>query len=483
MSLDNPTTLKEAAEAILAGRITSVEMTTAALARAKSSHERLNAFIEIEEGPVLEAARAADVALAAGRTVGPLHGVPLAHKDMYDRAGFVTGCGSKIRKGHVATSTSTVMQRLQAAGALSIGRLNMSEFAMGPTGHNFHHGRAMNPIEAARITGGSSSGSGSAVGGGVVLAALGSDTGGSIRLPAACCGTVGIKPTQGRVSRHGAMPLSFSQDCVGPLARSVTDAYLLLQLIAGPDGHDTTCMDADKPGALLSDLSSLRIGIAGGPFADGLESNVAGGMETAIRALSPDVASITAAPLPDLSAIAELANAVAMAEAGTVHFDWMRECPEDYGPQIRMRLSQSLAIPAPIYLRALQMRSVSVSRDNLCRDRCPHSPDDAVHSAAVQRGRRRDEPDDERCRQRDDRVHETVQLSRPARGHRAGCGIRWRATRCAADRRASMARGSGRQRRPEARTRSWPDGLHQPIACAAGRLSKTCNPPERADLP
>lgn len=233
MSLDNPTTLKEAAEAILAGRITSVEMTTAALARAKSSHERLNAFIEIEEGPVLEAARAADVALAAGRTVGPLHGVPLAHKDMYDRAGFVTGCGSKIRKGHVATSTSTVMQRLQAAGALSIGRLNMSEFAMGPTGHNFHHGRALNPIDAARITGGSSSGSGSAVGGGVVLAALGSDTGGSIRLPAACCGTVGIKPTQGRVSRHGAMPLSFSQDCVGPLARSVADAYLLLQLIAG----------------------------------------------------------------------------------------------------------------------------------------------------------------------------------------------------------------------------------------------------------
>ncbi|MBO9134709.1 MULTISPECIES: amidase [Rhizobium] len=358
MSLDNPTTLKEAAEAILAGRITSVEMTTAALARAKSSHERLNAFIEIEEGPVLEAARAADVALAAGRTVGPLHGVPLAHKDMYDRAGFVTGCGSKIRKGHVATSTSTVMQRLQAAGALSIGRLNMSEFAMGPTGHNFHHGRALNPIDAARITGGSSSGSGSAVGGGVVLAALGSDTGGSIRLPAACCGTVGIKPTQGRVSRHGAMPLSFSQDCVGPLARSVADAYLLLQLIAGPDGHDTTCMDADKPGALLSDLSSLRIGIAGGPFADGLESDVAGGMETAIRALSPDVAGIAAAPLPDLSAIAELANAVAMAEAGTVHFDWMRERPEDYGPQIRMRLSQSLAIPAPIYLRALQMRSV-----------------------------------------------------------------------------------------------------------------------------
>ncbi|UHS58431.1 amidase [Agrobacterium vaccinii] len=358
MSLDNPISLKQAADAIRTGKISSVEMTQAALTRAKSSHERLNAFIEIEEGPALEAAKAADAMLASGQTIGPLHGVPLAHKDMYDRAGFITGCGSKIRAGHIAASTSTVMERLQSAGSLSIGRLNMSEFAMGPTGHNFHHGRALNPIEAARITGGSSSGSGSAVGGGAILAALGSDTGGSIRLPAACCGVVGIKPTQGRVSRHGVMPLSFSQDCVGPLARSVEDAYLMLQLISGPDDRDTTCMDVEKPGSVLTDLSSLRIGIAGGLFAEGLESDVAHGIETAIMALKPNVASIATASIPDLPAMAELANAVAMAEAGAVHFDWMRERPEDYGPQIRMRLSQSLAIPGPIYLRALQIRSV-----------------------------------------------------------------------------------------------------------------------------
>ncbi|WP_320199613.1 amidase [Agrobacterium sp. rho-13.3] len=358
MSLDNPTSLTQAADAIRAGKITSVQMTEAALFRAKASHKRLNAFIEIEEGSAIDAARAADAALASGHAVGPLHGVPLAHKDMYDRAGFITGCGSKIRAGHIATSTSTAMDRLQAAGALSIGRLNMSEFAMGPTGHNFHHGRALNPIDGARITGGSSSGSGSAVGGGVVLAALGSDTGGSIRLPAACCGIVGIKPTQGRVSRHGVMPLSFSQDCVGPLARSVEDAYLLLQLISGPDGRDTTCMDVEKPDELLRDLSSLRIGIAGGLFAERLENDVVQGIETAISALKPDVASIASAAIPDLTSMAELANAVAMSEAGAVHFDWMRERPEDYGPQIRMRLSQSLAVPAPIYLRALQIRAV-----------------------------------------------------------------------------------------------------------------------------
>ncbi|NTF09015.1 amidase [Agrobacterium rubi] len=362
MSLDNPTSLKQAADAIRSGRISSLEMTQAALDRATASQTRLNAFIEIDHSPALEAAKAADAALVSGQKLGPLHGVPLAHKDMYDRAGFVTSCGSKIRAGHVATSTSTVMERLQGAGALSIGRLNMSEFAMGPTGHNFHHGRAFNPIEAARITGGSSSGSGSAVGGGVVLAALGSDTGGSIRLPAACCGVVGIKPTQGRVSRHGAMPLSFSQDCIGPLARTVEDAYLILQLISGSDGHDTTCMNVEKPGALHTDLSCIRIGVSCGLFADGLDSDVSKGVETAISALTSDVAGMMKAPIPDLSTVAELANAVAMAEAGAVHFDWMRERPEDYGPQIRMRLSQSLAIPAPIYLRALQIRSVMLKQ-------------------------------------------------------------------------------------------------------------------------
>ncbi|NBB48514.1 amidase [Rhizobium sp. CRIBSB] len=358
MSIDNPASLSEAANAIRRGDISSVEMTKAALARAKSSQKRLNAFIEIEEQPALEAAEAADKALADGRETGSLHGVPLAHKDMYDRRGFVTGCGSKIRTGHVASDTSTVMARLQAAGAITIGRLNMSEFAMGPTGHNFHHGRALNPIDPALVTGGSSSGSGAAVGGGVVMAALGSDTGGSIRLPAACCGVVGIKPTQGRVSRHGVMPLSFSQDCVGPLARRVADAYLLLQQIAGPDGLDPTCVSVIPPQDLTSDLSAIRVGIAGGVFADGLDGDVAKGMELAIETLSPLVGAVSSATLPDLTAIAELANVVAMAEAGAAHFDWMRERPEDYGPQIRMRLSQSLAMPAPIYLRALQIRAV-----------------------------------------------------------------------------------------------------------------------------
>ncbi|MDQ0456762.1 amidase [Rhizobium paknamense] len=361
MTLDHPASLKQAAEAIRSGAISSEEMTRAALSRAKASQRRLNAFIEIDEDHALSSARQADAARATGRNTGLLHGLPLAHKDMFDEAGRITGCGSLIRAGHVAMGTSTVLARLGQAGSFSIGRLNMSEFAMGPTGHNHHHGRAINPIDPERITGGSSSGSGAAVGAGVVLAALGSDTGGSIRLPAACCGTVGIKPTQGRVSRHGAMPLSFSQDCIGPLATGVEDAWLILSLISGPDGHDPTCLDAPlRP--LLDGVKGLRIGLAKGPLLQSLSDEVGEAVQSAARVLEGEGAELADAPFSHLEAVTELANAVAMTEAAAVHFDGMRKEPERFGPQVRMRLSQGLAIPGPLYVRALQIRSVMLAR-------------------------------------------------------------------------------------------------------------------------
>ncbi|WP_337269507.1 amidase [Oryzifoliimicrobium ureilyticus] len=352
----DPNSLLEAAHLVRSGKCSSVDLTVAALDRAEATHARLNAFIEIDREGALAAARAADEAVAEGRRLGPLHGVPLAHKDMFDHAGRVTGCGSKIRANYLAETNACAIARLQAAGTFSIGRLNMSEFAMGPTGHNHHHGRAINPIDAARITGGSSSGSGAAVGGGVVLAALGSDTGGSIRLPAACCGVVGIKPTQGRVPRTGAMPLSFSQDCVGPLARSVEDAFTILKTISGPDGKDTTCVDAELL-PLADDISAIRVGLGTGMFLNGVSNDVGAAMEETVTALKPHVASMSEADLPDFSGIAELANVVAMSEAAAIHFDWMRERPKDYGPQLQSRLAQAIAVPAPIYLRALQIRA------------------------------------------------------------------------------------------------------------------------------
>ena len=173
---------------------------------------------------------------------GALHGVPLAHKDMYYDAGKVVTCGSKIRRDFVATTTSTALQRLKDAGTIRLGSLQMAEFAYGPTGHNAHYGAVHNPWNVDHITGGSSSGSGSAVAARLTFAALGSDTGGSIRMPAHFCGVTGLKTTVGRVSRAGAMPLSQSLDTVGPLARTAEDCALLLGLMAGADPEDPTAI-------------------------------------------------------------------------------------------------------------------------------------------------------------------------------------------------------------------------------------------------
>src|SRR5207237_9213011 len=187
-----------------------------------------------------------------------LHGVPLAHKDMYYDAGKIVTSGSKIRRDFVAATTATALQRLKDAGAIRLGSLQMVEFAFGPTGHNFHHGAVHNPWAFGHITGGSSSGSGSAVAARLTFAALGSDTGGSIRLPAHFCGVTGLKVTWGRISRAGAMPLSQSLDTVGPLARTVEDCALLLGLMAGADPEDPTAVAGPVPDYMAATRGSLR---------------------------------------------------------------------------------------------------------------------------------------------------------------------------------------------------------------------------------
>lgn len=203
-------TLVEAAAAVAAKKISSVELTLAAIARAKAWQPKINAFIALGEEAALDAAKRAD----AGPAKGKLHGVPLAHKDMYYRKGRVASCGSAIRRDWKADTTATVLRRLDAAGAIDLGTLNMAEFAFGPTGHNYHHGHCRNPWNQAHMTGGSSSGSGASVAARIVYAALGSDTGGSIRMPSFCNGLVGIKPIWGRVSKAGRCP------CPGRWTRS-----------------------------------------------------------------------------------------------------------------------------------------------------------------------------------------------------------------------------------------------------------------------
>ncbi|MGL4496740.1 MAG: amidase, partial [Beijerinckiaceae bacterium] len=233
-------TLEQASRALGAGRISSVELTRACLARIETIAPKLNAFIAVEKDEALKTARAADRARAKGDK-RPLLGVPLAQKDMFARKGKQMSRGA-AQPGWVDTQDSTVIARLNAAGALNLGPLHMNEFAFGVGGHNDHFGHAHNAWDVTRVTGGSSSGSGTAVAARLIFGALGSDTGGSVRLPAHFCGITGLKTTFGRVSRFGAMPLSFTLDTIGPLARSAMDCAMMLAAVAGYDENDATAL-------------------------------------------------------------------------------------------------------------------------------------------------------------------------------------------------------------------------------------------------
>src|SRR6266702_5514725 len=280
--------LRSVAKAIAEKRFSSREATQSCLDRIAQWQPRLNAFMAIEAEAALAAADAADAALAKGSKRGVLHGVPLAHKDMYYEAGKVVTCGSKIRRDFVATTISTALQRLKDAGTIRLGSLQMAEFAYGPTGHNSHYGSVHNPWSVDHITGGSSSGSGSAVAARLTFAALGSDTGGSIRMPAHFCGVTGLKTTVGRVSRAGAMPLSQSLDTVGPLARTAADCAMLLALMAGTDPEDLTASVtpvADYMAATRGSMKGLRIGVPTAFYGDDLDPEVARVLDETIATL------------------------------------------------------------------------------------------------------------------------------------------------------------------------------------------------------
>ncbi|WP_024512776.1 Asp-tRNA(Asn)/Glu-tRNA(Gln) amidotransferase GatCAB subunit A [Bradyrhizobium sp. ARR65] len=356
--------LMEVADAIAAKRLSSHEVTRACLHRIAQWQPRLNAFMAIEAEAALKAADEADAALAKGNRRGVLHGVPLAHKDMYYEAGKVVTCGSPIRRDFVATSTSTALQRLNDAGAIRLGSLQMAEFAYGPTGHNAHYGPVHNPWGLDHITGGSSSGSGSAVAARLTFAALGSDTGGSIRMPAHFCGITGLKTTYGRVSRAGAMPLSQSLDTVGPLARSAEDCALLLALLAGPDPEDLTASHApvqDYVAATKAPMKGVKIGVPTAFYVDDLDVEVARILDQTIAVLKREGAEITPVELPDqrqLSAACQLLLAV---EAAAFHKRWLIERPQDYGPQVLMRLQNGLAVPGVTYLETMRWRGPALA--------------------------------------------------------------------------------------------------------------------------
>ena len=356
--------LAAVARAIFEKRLSAREVTQSCLDRIAQWQPHLNAFMAIEGEEALRAADAADAALARGDRRGPLHGVPMAHKDMYYEAGKVVTCGSRIRRDFVATTTSTALQRLKDAGTIRLGSLQMAEFAYSPTGHNAHFGPVHNPFALDHITGGSSSGSGSAVAARLTFAALGSDTGGSIRMPAHFCGVTGLKTTVGRVSRAGAMPLSQSLDTVGPLARTAEDCAILLGLMAGPDPADPTAIAVPVPdyvAASAEPMKGITIGVPGSFYVDDLDGEVAGILDATIATLRREGAQIVRVDLSDQRQLSGAAQLVLAVEAAAFHKRWLIERPQDYGPQVLMRLQNGLAISAITYLEAMRWRGPALA--------------------------------------------------------------------------------------------------------------------------
>jgi len=352
-------TIATLARAIAARKISPVEATQEHLARIERLDGRIRAFITVDAEGALATARALEAELVAGRSRGPLHGVPLAHKDLCHVPGLPTSCGTLTREYFTSPFECTAVARLREAGAVLLGKLNMAELAMGPFGDNAHHGDVQNPRREGHCAGGSSSGSAAAVAAGFALAALGSDTGGSIRLPAACCGVVGLKPTYGRVSRAGAMPLSWSLDHMGPLTRTVADAATVLGIIAGYDPRDATSSRRGVPyyeRTLEMPIAGLRVGVAENYYFDGITDEMAGAVHAALRAIEGLGAVVTQVRLPDPQPLVDVSNVISRSESATIHSRVLRDRPHELQAAVRARLDTGFHISAHDYLQALRLR-------------------------------------------------------------------------------------------------------------------------------
>ena len=353
----------ELARLIAGKQVSPVEVVRAHLERITSLDGSLKSFITVTADAALAAAHEAEAAVTGGRPLGPLHGVPLGLKDLYDTAGVLTTGGSKILAQRVPTADATVVRRLREAGMIVLGKLNMVEFAYGPEGRNPHYGHARNPWGAAthRMAGGSSSGSGVAVAAGLVPVALGSDTGGSIRIPCSLCGLTGIKPTYGRVSRAGVLPLSWSMDHVGPMTRHAADSALVLGAMAGYDAADPTTSVLPVPdymAALTGDVRGVRVGLLRSFFLDGAAPDVRSAVETAARALEKAGAIVDEVALPGVRHVAAGALAVVATEAMTYHAAWLRTRRGDYDPDVSTRLMAGTFVTGVHYVRGQQARAL-----------------------------------------------------------------------------------------------------------------------------
>ncbi|HEV8574584.1 MAG TPA: amidase [Dehalococcoidia bacterium] len=355
--------LAEAARQIHDRKLSPVELTEAYLRSIERLEGKLNAFITITADEAMTAAETAAHEIAKGGYRGPLEGIPIGLKDIFAVRGVRMTAASKILADNVADEDAEVTLRLRAVGAIILGKLNLHEFAFGATGVNPHYGPARNPWDIERITGGSSSGSGAAVASGECPAALGTDTGGSIRIPASLCGIVGLKPTYGRVSKRGVVPLSWSLDHVGPMARTVADAAIVLQAIAGHDQADPSSADEQMPEyaqSLDGNVRGLRIGIPKQFFFENVDPEVEAAVRSAVRLLGEMGAEIRDIDVPLIDEIPGALTVIMLPEALAYHQKWLRERPDDYGTDVRYRLELGATYMAIHYVQAHRLREMAV---------------------------------------------------------------------------------------------------------------------------
>lgn len=352
-------TLSTLSDALRTKQISPLEITRACLERVEQHDTRVNAFITTLTKPALAAAARAESEILRGNYRGALHGVPCAVKDLFLTRGVRTTCGSKVLSEFVPSYDAAAVERLDQAGAVLLGKLNMHEFAFGATSVNPHYGPVRNPWDLSRMTGGSSGGAAAAIASSFAFLTIGTDTGGSVRIPAALCGVCGLKPTYGRVSRYGAYPLAWSMDHVGPIAGTVRDLAVAMNVLAGRDERDPTSAKRPVPdyaGALSADLDGVKLGVPDQFYFDGLYDEVRAGVDRALTRLKELGATISPVSIDRLPDAARAASIILFAEAGASLEKWHRTSPDALGDDVRARLEAAVNVTAAEYLKALRVR-------------------------------------------------------------------------------------------------------------------------------
>ena len=344
-------------------KVSPVEVVEAHLARIDALEPQLNSFITLVPERALAAARQAEQEIGSGRYRGPLHGVPLALKDLYYVKGIRNTSGSRLYDDFVPDYDCTIAARFSEAGAILLGKLNLHQFAYGPTGENPDYGHMHNPWNPERMAGGSSGGSGSAAASGQCTLTMGSDTGGSVRIPAALCGLAGLKPTYGRLSRYGLTPLSWCLDHPGPMTRTVEDCALVMNAVAGYDPKDPASADVPVPdyaAALTRDIVGLRVGVPREYFEYPLDPQVEAATRKAIDTLRELGASVTEVSWPMYRYAMAISNTILMAEATAYHSKVIRASGPQLDPMVRIRLEAGAFISAADYVQAQRARSLFI---------------------------------------------------------------------------------------------------------------------------